>query len=116
MSELKINLTKDLIRTSMELKKLYDAIGLLKEARIKCECSLDYCFMLMRRGALGDDVAVNALEYAIKQAALQARLSIMARPRWRKRIEDIQCGRERVKTMRVLTYQALYPFAMKELE
>ncbi|MBS9405600.1 hypothetical protein KG088_18585 [Halomonas sp. TRM85114] len=116
MEEKDLWLSEEFINASMRLRKLVDALDMLKGARIKCECNIEFCWELMRRGATGDDVAVHALEYAIRSAARQTRLSIAARPRWKKMMEDIQFGRNRVKSMRVLTYQALRPFAMKEFE
>jgi hypothetical protein len=108
--------SENFIVASMKLRNLHDALYTLKAARIKCECNIGICLELLRSGATGDDVAVHALEYAIRLSARQARLSIMVRPRWKKMMEDIQHGRARVNTMKVLTYQALYPFAMKEFE
>lgn len=116
MNSLEGKFPEDFIIVTMKFRSLCDTLDLLSEARIKYECNVEFCWDLMRRGAAGDDVAVHALEYAIRLAAQQTRLSITARPRWKRVMDDIRFENERVKNMRVLTYQALRPFALKEFE
>lgn len=116
MDKKNIDFSEKFISVSMKLHNLCDALDRLTEARIKHSCHIEFCLELMRRGAMGDEVAVDALSYAIPLAARQARLSIAARPKWKKLMDDIQFERDRISAMRVLTYQALRPFAMKEFE
>jgi hypothetical protein len=116
MNNEELNLSESFIETSWKLHEFCDALDLLKEARIKHGCNIEHCLELMRRGAGGDEEAVRALEYTISTSAQQVRLNLASKPKWRKLIEDIQLGRSRVKEMRVLMYQALRPFAMKDFE
>ncbi len=116
MDNKNFNFTDDFIIATMKLRNLHDALLKLEEVRIKCECNIKVCYELMHQAATGDHVHVRVFEYEIALAARQARLSISTRPRWNKIMDDIKFETHRVKNMKVKTYQALRPFAMREFE
>jgi hypothetical protein len=111
-----LELSERFLDVSMKLQELCESLELLKKAKIKYECNLDGCYLLLKDAALGNQVSIDALEYSIKHSAKQLRISIQSTPRWYKIIEDIRHERENVNYLKLLTYRALLPLALKEFE
>lgn len=114
-------LSNEFLFLTAKLEALQEAVGRLEEARIGHDAKLDVCFFLMREAATTQDAterddALKALSYTMKMTARHIRQSIAKKPRHAGMLKNIELDEKKVKDMKVGTYRALLPFAVKEFE
>lgn len=113
-------LSGDLLKYTVKLQQLEEAINKLKDVRIACTVNLDVCFMLMKDAMQADsserEESIKALAYAIKITARQVRLEISQKPRRANMLKNISLDSKKVEVMKLGTYRSLAPFALKVFE